>query len=70
MEYESDWVKGRDNMLWTRDLGQTNRQTDRLKDRQTDHYRVPQGRALIIGYLNIATKELGIHTPVPKRKFL
>lgn len=38
MKYKQDWVKGREDMLQTSDLEQTNGQ----KDGQIDHYRVPE----------------------------
>lgn len=42
--YESDWVKGRENVLWTGDV----RQKGKWTDGQPDQYRAKvQGRALI-----------------------
>lgn len=53
MKYEPDWVKGREDMLWTRDLRRTDRPVEDQMDRQTDHYSTPEERALIIIPLNI-----------------
>lgn len=46
MKFEAEWAKGRENMLQTRDLGQTNGLMDGWADGQTNHYKAPAEQGL------------------------
>lgn len=48
VKYESDWTKGREDILRTSDLGWTEGQKDGQTEGQTDYYRASQSGALFI----------------------